>query len=133
MSAQPTVIKDVKPPLKIFGDLHGQYVDLMRFFDIWKFPLDQGDIHNFDYMFLGNYVDKGHYGLEIICLLMALKLKYPKQIIMLRGNHEDRNVNKYLGFGDECAKRLGEDINDPNSCFAKINDAFDYLPLACIV
>lgn len=53
--------------------------------------------------------------------------------MLMRGNHEDRNVNKFLGFGDECAKRLNEDINDPNSCFAKINDAFDNLPLAAIV
>jgi protein phosphatase len=48
---------------------------------------------------------------------MALKLKYPKQIFMLRGNHEDRNVNRYLGLGQECARRLNEDINDPNSIF----------------
>lgn len=133
LAMQPIVIKDIRPPLKIFGDLHGQYIDLMRFFDIWKFPMDQGDIHAFDYLFLGNFVDKGQYSLEVVCLMMALKLKYPKQIVLLRGNHEDRNVNKYLGFGDECAKRLGEDINDPNSCFAKINDAFDNLPLAAIV
>jgi hypothetical protein len=119
--------------VKIVGDIHGQYVDLMRFFDIWKAPNDSGDIHAFDYLFLGNYVDKGQYSLEVICLLFALKLKYPRQIILLRGNHEDRNVNKHLGFGDECAKRLGEDINDPNSAFARINDAFDQLPLAAIV
>jgi protein phosphatase len=56
---------------------------------------------------------------------MALKLKFPKQIMLLRGNHEDKNVNRYLGFGEECTKRLGEDINDPNSCFAKINEAFE--------
>ena len=64
---------------------------------------------------------------------MALKLKYPKQIFMLRGNHEDRNVNKYLGFGDECTKRLSEDINQASSVFSKINEMFDYLPLAAIV
>ena len=45
--------------------------------------------------------------------------------MLLRGNHEDKNVNRYLGFGEECTKRLGEDINDPNSCFAKINEAFE--------
>lgn len=105
----------------------------MRFFDIWKAPSDTGDIHAYDYLFLGNYVDKGQYSLEVICLLMALKLKWPKQIMLLRGNHEDRNVNRYLGFGEECTKRLGEDINDPNSVFAKINEAFDQMPLAAII
>lgn len=133
LAAQPIVITDLRPPCKIFGDLHGQYVDLMRYFDIWNTPSDNGDIHAHDYIFLGNYVDKGHNSLEVICLLFALKLKYPKQIILLRGNHEDKNVNKYLGFGAECAKRLGEDINDPNSAFAKINEAFEYLPLAAVV
>lgn len=51
----------------------------------------------------------------------------------MRGNHEDKNVNKYLGFGAECARRLGEDINDPNSVFAKINETFEYMPLAAVV
>ena len=58
-AAQPIVIKEIRPPVKIIGDLHGQYIDLMRFFDIWKTPTDNGDIHAFDYLFLGNYVDKG--------------------------------------------------------------------------
>jgi hypothetical protein len=53
------VIKEIRPPTKIIGDIHGQYIDLMRFFDIWKAPIDTGDIHAFDYLFLGNYVDKG--------------------------------------------------------------------------
>ncbi len=65
----------------------------MRFFDIWKQPSDAGDIEGFDYMFLGNYVDRGSYNLETICLLMALKVKYPDQVHLVRGNHEDRNVN----------------------------------------
>lgn len=135
LAVQPTVIRDIKPPVKIFGSLHGNYADLMRFFDIWKSPSDgaTGDIHGFDYVFLGNYVDRGAYQLETICLLMALKLKYPKQIFLLRGNHEDKNVNRYLGFGDECTKRLEEDITQANSCFAKINEMFEYLPLAAII
>lgn len=105
----------------------------MRFFDIWKMPSENGDIAGFDYLFLGNYVDRGAYNLETVCLMMSLKLKFPKQIFILRGNHEDRNVNKYLGFGEECARRLGEDINSPNSVFSKINDMFDNLPLAGII
>lgn len=117
----------------MFGNLHGDYVDLMRFLDIWGSPSEAGDISGYDYLFLGNYVDKGSQSLEVICLLMALKLKYPKQIFLLRGNHEDRNVNRYHGLGQECARRLGEDINDPNSIFQKINDMFEYLPLAAII
>lgn len=133
LAAQPIIIKEVRPPVKVIGDLHGQYIDLMRFFDIWKSPNEAGDIHAFDYIFLGNYVDKGNWSLEVVCLLFALKLKYPKQVILLRGNHEDRNVNKYLGFGDECAKRLNEDISDPHSVFNKINEAFDQMPLGAII
>jgi len=84
-------------------------------------------------VFLGNYIDRGAFSLEVICLLMALKLKYPKQVILLRGNHEDRNVNRHLGFGKECQQRLGEDINDPNSVFQKINNMFEYLPLGAVI
>jgi len=98
-SAQPMLIRTMKPPVKIIGNIHGNYIDLMRFFDIWKAPQDTGDIHSFDYIFLGNYVDRGTQSLEVICLLLALKLKYPRQIFMMRGNHEDRNVNQHLGFG----------------------------------
>ena len=133
LQQQPTVISTLKPPIKVFGNIHGDYIDLMRFLDIWGTPSENGDIDRFDYLFLGNYVDKGCHSLEVICLLMALKLKYPKQIFMLRGNHEDRNVNRYLGLGQECQRRLNEDINDASSVFHRLNDMFVYMPLAGII
>ena len=77
-TAQPMLIKALKPPIKIFGNLHGDYNDLMRFFDIWRAPQETGDIDSADYVFLGNYVDRGSQSLEVICLLLALKLKYPR-------------------------------------------------------
>lgn len=70
----------VRAPLKIFGDIHGQYSDLMRFFDLWGAPYEQGkdgDIESFDYLFLGDFVDRGSHSLETICLLMALKIRFP--------------------------------------------------------
>ena len=57
--AQPTLIKNLKAPIKIFGNIHGDYTDLMRFFDIWKAPHEAGDIDSNDYLFLGNYVGLG--------------------------------------------------------------------------
>lgn len=92
----------------------------MRFFDIWKFPGPSeqgGDIQANEYIFLGNYVDWGIYSLEIICLLLALKIRYPTQIHLLRGSHEDWKVNITAGFGDECKVRLKEKIEDPESVF----------------
>jgi len=133
MQAQPIIIKHLKPPIKVFGNIHGDYNDLMRFFDLWKSPCETGDIYGFDYLFLGNYVDRGSQSLEVICLLMALKLKYPKQVFLLRGNHEDRNVNRYLGLGEECTNRLGDNIDDTNSVFQKLNDMFEYMPLGAFI
>ena len=130
---QPMLIKALKPPIKIFGNLHGDYNSLMRFFDIWRAPQETGDICSFDYVFLGNYVDRGSQSLEIICLLLALKLKYPRQTFLLRGNHEDRNVNRFLGFGQECAQRFNESIDDPESVFQKMNDLFEWMPLSAII
>ena len=132
---QQPIILNVRAPVKVFGDIHGQYQDLMRFFDLWGMPSEDinGDIEAYDYLFLGDYVDRGSHSLETICLLMALKVKYPNQIHLLRGNHEDRWINNAFGFADECATRLDEDLDDPNSIFNKINEVFDWLPLAAII
>ena len=99
---QPMVLK-VEAPVKVFGDIHGQYQDLMRFFDLFSAPIQGpgGDIDGLDYIFLGDYVDRGTHSLETICLLMALKIKFPNQIHLLRGNHEDRWINSAFGFQTE--------------------------------
>ena len=130
---QPMVLK-LEAPIKIFGDIHGQYQDLMRFFDLYNAPVEGpgGDIEALDYLFLGDYVDRGTHSLETMCLLMALKLKYPNQVHLLRGNHEDRWINSAFGFHTECINRLNEDQDNP-VIFNSFNDLFDRLPLAAII
>lgn len=135
LKSEPNLIR-IRPPVKIFGNLHGQYIDLLRLFELWGEPSDEpvhGDIECFDYLFLGDYIDRGTRSLEVICLLMALKVKYPDQIYLLRGHHEDKFVNSVYGFADECRNRLGEDPLDPRSVFSRMNKMFEYLPLAAVI
>ena len=136
VKSQPILLR-LRAPIKIFGDVHGQYADLMRFFDLYGSPNENkkegGDLEGFDYLFLGDFVDRGSHSLETICLLMALKCKYPEHIHLIRGNHEDKWINNAFGLSDECQVRLGEDPNDPKSVFARINRMFEYLPLAAVI
>merc|ERR1719409_807996 len=96
--AQP-VLLELEAPLKIVGDVHGQYPDLLRLFEYGGFPPEA------NYLFLGDYVDRGPQGLECICLLLAYKIKYPENFFMLRGNHECSSINRIYGFYDECKRR----------------------------
>ena len=109
------MVLKVEAPVKVFGDIHGQYQDLMRFFDLFSAPIQGpgGDIDGLDYIFLGDYVDRGTHSLDTICLLMALKIKFPNQIHLLRGNHEDRWINSVFGFQTELCERLRDDMDNP--------------------
>ncbi|MFO0515290.1 MAG: metallophosphoesterase, partial [bacterium] len=122
---------NIRSPAKIFGNLFGQYYDLMRFFEAYGNPSDvnpMGDINITTYIFLGDYCDRGHYSLEVILLLFALKVKYPESVLLLRGHHEDENVNKRLGLLEDCERRMSDPL-----LFSKINAIFDILPLACVI
>ncbi len=136
IASQPMVLR-LNTPAKVFGDIHGQYDDLMRFFELWGEPSENpgiGDIQSIDYLFLGDYVDRGCNSLETICLLMALKIKYPDRIHLLRGNHEDVLINMNFGFREECDYRLFDDNDDEDlNVYKTINEFFEYLPLAAVI
>ncbi|KZV32378.1 hypothetical protein F511_03661 [Dorcoceras hygrometricum] len=127
---EPTVLQ-LKAPVKLFGDLHGQFGDLMRLFDEYGFPSTAGDITYIDYLFLGDYVDRGQHSLETITLLLALKIEYPDNVHLIRGNHEAADINALFGFRIECIERMGE--SDGIWAWTRFNQLFNYLPLAALI
>jgi serine/threonine-protein phosphatase PP1 catalytic subunit len=96
--SQPNLI-ELDTPIIIAGDIHGKYIDLLRIFEIGGFPPES------NYLFLGDYVDRGQQNLEVICLMLAYKIKYPENFFLLRGNHECGSINRIYGFYDECKRR----------------------------
>ena len=115
-----TVI-NLTPPLYICGDLHGQFTDLLRVFNSCRAP------PNSTFLFLGDYVDRGKQSIEVICLLLALKLRYPKNVYMLRGNHECVEMAEMFGFAAECKKKVSDSI------LYTFNEVFETMPLAAVV
>ncbi|BGP57435.1 hypothetical protein JCM8202_001993 [Rhodotorula sphaerocarpa] len=118
--SQPTLI-ELSPPVKIVGDVHGQYSDLIRLFEMCGFPPSA------NYLFLGDYVDRGKQSLETILLLLCYKVKYPENFFLLRGNHECANVTRVYGFYDECKRRCNIKI------WKTFVDVFNCLPIAAVV
>ncbi|PIL31923.1 hypothetical protein GSI_06627 [Ganoderma sinense ZZ0214-1] len=118
--SQPTLI-ELSPPVKIVGDVHGQYSDLIRLFEMCGFPPAA------NYLFLGDYVDRGKQSLETILLLLCYKIKYPENFFLLRGNHECANVTRVYGFYDECKRRCNL------KTWKTFIDVFNCLPIAAIV
>ncbi|CAM8895752.1 unnamed protein product [Rhodiola kirilowii] len=117
---QPNLL-EIEAPIKICGDIHGQYSDLLRLFEYGGFP----PLAN--YLFLGDYVDRGKQSLETICLLLAYKVKYPENFFLLRGNHECASINRIYGFYDECKRRFNVGL------WKAFTESFNCLPVAALI
>ncbi|EDQ88236.1 uncharacterized protein MONBRDRAFT_32893 [Monosiga brevicollis MX1] len=129
---QDSTVLNVLAPVKVFGDIHGQLADLLTFFDTYGSPNHHtGDIHALSYLFIGDFVDRGKFSLEVMTLLLCLKLRYPERVFLVRGNHEDGDVNAYFGFKDECLGRLGP--TNGHTIWERMNKVFGWLPLAALV
>ena len=112
---------ELEAPLRVCGDIHGQYYDLLIIFEHCGYPGE------FNYLFLGDYVDRGKQSLETICLLLAYKIKYPLKVHLLRGNHESSVTNRIYGFYDECKRRYNVRL------WRNFTELFNYLPVAALI
>lgn len=115
-------VQPVSGPVTVCGDIHGQFFDLMELFR------KGGQIPQTRYIFMGDFVDRGHHSVETLQLLLCLKARYPECITLLRGNHECRQVTKVYGFYDECVRKYGS----PNA-WKYCTEVFDYFTLAAII
>ncbi|KAK0424141.1 hypothetical protein QR680_008510 [Steinernema hermaphroditum] len=122
---EPTLL-EVSVPVNICGDTHGQFGDVRQIFSACGFPFKSR------YLFLGDYVDRGPNSLEVIVFLFSLKIKFPKHIYLLRGNHELRNINKVYGFHADLRDRFRQH-NEYDKLYKKFNDVFAHMPLAALV
>jgi len=112
----------VNTPVTVAGDTHGQFGDLLELFKTG------GEVPDTKYVFLGDYVDRGHHSVQVITLLFLMKIEHPDQIILLRGNHEARAQTQVFGFYDECLLKYGN-----SEAWILFTSTFDFMPVAAVI
>lgn len=120
LKKEPNLLK-LKDPVTVVGDIHGQFYDFVKMLDVG------GDPENTKYLFLGDYVDRGSFSVEVVLLVYAIKLNYPKTVFLLRGNHEWRQMTAFFNFRIEVLTKYDEET------YNLFMDTFDTLPIGCLV
>ncbi|KAK9447500.1 Metallo-dependent phosphatase-like protein [Limtongia smithiae] len=119
---QESNVIHIKAPVSVVGDIHGQFFDLIELFRVGGFPPQT------NYLFLGDYVDRGYFSIETMSLLTCLKLRYPNRVYLVRGNHESRGISQNYGFYTECKAKYGN-----GNVWHYFTDMFDYLTLSVVI
>ena len=115
-------VAELECPITVCGDIHGQFDDLLEIFDVG------GEVPETNYIFLGDFVDRGYNSVETFIYLLTLKIKYPNRITLLRGNHESRQITQAYGFYEECQRKYGS-VNVWKMC----TNVFDLFQLAAVI
>ena len=114
----------LEAPINVIGDVHGQLFDVFNMMDTIK----ANGLENNRYLFLGDFVDRGHFSIETIAFLALMKIQRPDSVFLLRGNHESSTINQMYGFYNDCNQIYGSP-----TIWTLANKAFQYFPLAAIV
>eukprot|EP01064_Diplonema_japonicum_P019608 TRINITY_DN2834_c8_g1_i1.p1 TRINITY_DN2834_c8_g1~~TRINITY_DN2834_c8_g1_i1.p1 ORF type:complete len:334 (+),score=43.94 TRINITY_DN2834_c8_g1_i1:83-1003(+) len=120
--ADESNVQTLYAPITVCGDIHGQFYDLKEIF------LRGGQPPETNYLFLGDFVDRGFYSVETFLLLLSLKIRYPDRVHLIRGNHESRQITQVYGFYEECLRKYGS-VN----VWRYFTEVFDYISLSALI